>query len=118
MLEEFTFSFKMLLLLALTSHIFFSSDIFNTWMFFPSQSSRIPGLYEKLVLFKGSVFLDFLNMKKRLQNKVSALYRLKRQLINILTSLAVLGNVTHTVLQLEVSKAEWRGCSLHPQRAK
>lgn len=27
-----------------------------------------------------------------------------------LTSLVVLGNVTHTVLQLEVSKAECRGC--------
>lgn len=45
-------------------------------------------------------------MKKSLQNNLSALYRLKRQLTNILTSLVVLGNATHTVLQLEVSKAE------------
>lgn len=59
-LEEFRFLFKMLVLLALTSYIFSSSDTFNTWMFF----SRIPGLYEKLVLLKDSIFLDFLSMKK------------------------------------------------------
>lgn len=90
MLEEFTFSFKMLVVLALTSHIFFSSDNFNAWMVFSSQSSRIPGLYEKLFLFKDSIFLHFLNMKKTLQNNLDVVYRLKRHqggnslLINIL----------------------------------
>lgn len=52
--------------------------------------SRIPGLYEKLVLLKDSIFLDFLSMKKSLQSNVNFIYRLKTQqgcnslLINIL----------------------------------